>query len=54
MKGKTIIMIILAVTVIAIILTWFWLQDVITEYDLERAMPAEQITDTIHMNDDEL
>ena len=52
MKGKTVIMIIIAVTLIGIILTWFWLQDVITEYDLERAQPAEPITEIINFNND--
>lgn len=53
MKGKTVISIILGVTIIGIILTWFWLQDVITEYDLERAQPAEQI-EFVHSNHDYL
>ncbi len=38
MSGKKTIFIIIAVTVIALILTWFWLQQVIVKYDLDRAM----------------
>lgn len=52
MKGKTVIIIIIAVTLIGIALTWFWLQDVIVEYDLERSQPAEPITEIINYNKD--
>lgn len=49
-KGKTVISIIMAVTVIGVILTWFWLQDVITEYDLDTTQPSEQITEVSSVN----
>lgn len=38
MKGKRIVFIVLITTVFCLILTWFWLQDIIVEYDLDRAM----------------
>ncbi len=41
LKGKVAIFIIIAFTIIALIITWFWLQDVITEYDLDTSQPSE-------------
>lgn len=56
-NGKTVISIIIAVTIIGIILTWFWLQDVIQEYDLDTSLQAEhtiEINNINHMNTDYL
>lgn len=38
MSGKKTIFIIIAVTIIALILTWLWLQNVIEKYDIDRAI----------------
>lgn len=38
MSGKKTIFIIIAFTIIALILTWFWLQHVIVKYDIDRAI----------------
>lgn len=38
MSGKKTIIIIIAFTIIALILTWFWLQQVIEKYDIDRAL----------------
>lgn len=37
MKGKLAVFIILMLTIAALILCWVWLQDVITDYDIDRA-----------------
>jgi len=52
-KGKTVIMIIMAVTIIGVILTWFWLQDVIHEYDLDTSLPYEENIEIIKHIDKE-
>ncbi|WP_404458479.1 hypothetical protein [Oceanobacillus kapialis] len=38
MRGKTAVFVLILVTIIAMIICWLWLQDVIVEYDLERAL----------------
>jgi len=52
-KGKTVIIIIMAVTIIGVILTWFWLQDVIHEYDLDTSLPYEENIEIINHIDKE-
>lgn len=37
MSGKKIIFIVITFTIIALILTWFFLEYIINEYDLDRA-----------------
>lgn len=39
MKGKIAVFAVIIFTMIVLILCWFWLQDVITDYDLERTSP---------------
>lgn len=53
MSGKKTIIIIIAFTIIALILTWFWLQHVIVKYDIDKATDATNqlmsgITSTIN------
>lgn len=38
MKGRKVVFIVIITTIISLILTWMWLQHVIVEYDLDRAM----------------
>lgn len=38
MTGKKIVFIVIIFTIIALILTWFYLEYIIVEYDLDRAM----------------
>lgn len=38
MQGKLLVLSIIVICIVAIILVYFWLQDVITEYDLDRAL----------------
>ncbi|MDO6449439.1 hypothetical protein [Oceanobacillus profundus] len=38
MKGTKVVFIIIITTIISLILTWLWLQDIIVDYDLDRAM----------------
>ncbi|WP_121640260.1 hypothetical protein [Virgibacillus sp. Bac330] len=40
MKGKIAVFAVIIFTMIVLILCWFWLQDVITDYDLERTSPV--------------
>ena len=40
MSRKKTIFIIIAVTIIALILTWLWLQNVIEKYDIDRAIDS--------------
>lgn len=37
MKGKIAVFIVILLIVVVLIITWLWLQNVIDEYDLERA-----------------
>lgn len=37
MKGKFVVFIILILTIIVLILGWLWLENVITDYDIDRA-----------------
>jgi len=38
MQGKKMVLLIILVCVVAMVLVYFWLQDVITKYDLDRAL----------------
>lgn len=38
MSGKKTIFIIIIFTIVALILTWFWLQNIIDKYDIDRAI----------------
>jgi len=40
MTGKKIVFIVIIFTVIVLLLTWFYLEYIIVEYDLDRAMNA--------------
>ncbi|CDQ40864.1 hypothetical protein [Virgibacillus salexigens] len=52
MKGRTIVFILIIVTLIALALCWFWLQEVIVDYDLEKALhqSPERINCTIFLS----
>lgn len=52
MQGKKMVMLILFVCIVAIILVYFWLQDVITEYDLDRALGfiADPTNKSLHIH----
>lgn len=43
MKGKIAVFAVIIFTMIVLILCWFWLQDVITDYDLERTSPVDGV-----------
>lgn len=40
MKGKLAVLIIFIVIIIALVATWFWLQHIIVEYDIQRALSS--------------
>lgn len=40
MGGKKVVLLIIGLSIICIILVWFLLQDVITRFDLERALDS--------------
>lgn len=44
MGGKKIVLLIIGLSIICIIIVWFLLQDVITKYDLERALGSSTLT----------
>ncbi|WP_181917167.1 hypothetical protein [Virgibacillus dokdonensis] len=43
MKGKLAVFAIIIFTIIVLILCWFWLQDVIIDYDLKRTSPVDGV-----------
>lgn len=45
MKGRIAVFVIILVTIIAMFLCWLWLQDVIEDYDLERALGGTKVGD---------
>lgn len=48
MKGRIAVFVIILVTIIAMFLCWLWLQDVIEDYDLERALGGTMVGDYEH------
>ncbi len=40
MKGKLAVGIIILLTIIVLIISWFWLQNIIDDHDIDRALPA--------------
>lgn len=38
LQGKKMVILIILICVVSLVLVYFWLQDVITEYDLDRAL----------------
>ena len=38
MTGKKMVLIIVGLTIIALILVWFWMEDVIVKHDIDRAI----------------
>ncbi|GAQ19739.1 macB-like periplasmic core domain protein [Oceanobacillus picturae] len=48
MKGRIAVFVIILVTIIAMFLCWLWLQDVIEDYDLERALGGTKVGDYEH------
>ncbi|MEC5425674.1 hypothetical protein QGM71_19580 [Virgibacillus sp. C22-A2] len=38
MKGKLIVLLILLATIAVLIFCWIWLQEIIEEYDIDRAL----------------
>lgn len=43
MTGKKTVFIILMFTIVILVLAWFWLQHVIEEYDIDRALDSTQL-----------
>ncbi|MCC2251824.1 MAG: hypothetical protein ACQEWU_14280 [Bacillota bacterium] len=49
MKGRMIVFLLIIITLIALVLCWYWLQDVIVDYDLERAMQLIWTSETLSL-----
>ncbi|MGJ9460038.1 hypothetical protein [Oceanobacillus sp. CF4.6] len=43
MNGKAVILIIIIGTLVALLLTWFWMQNVIEDYDVDRKALTDRI-----------
>ncbi|MBS7429228.1 MULTISPECIES: hypothetical protein [Virgibacillus] len=50
MKGKFAVFAVIVFTFLVLILCWIWLQKVITDYDLERALSSHQIQASDYVN----
>jgi HAMP domain-containing protein len=50
MKEKFTIFIVLLFTIIVLVIAWFWLENVIEEYDIDRAMMENTITQGTDIN----
>lgn len=51
MKGKLTVLLLLAFTIIVLIIGWFWLQDLIVKYDIDRAMAINELIYTTVENE---
>ncbi|MBP2076837.1 hypothetical protein [Oceanobacillus polygoni] len=47
MKGKVVILIIVLVTLIAMFLTWWYMENIIDDYDIERKSLGETVESSI-------